>query len=419
MRGQVPRAVRRSARLVVAAVALACGACVSPDADVEAVPGAVVNGTAATTCVFPSCLMGRGCTSTLVHPRLVTTAAHCVQDMQMDGIANVGEAAPFVRTVQRQLCRRPPQYTNANAAGAYDIAFCILREEINDVPIVPVLSACEAAQMIKPGQQVIIAGFGAPNNGRKYWGEVAVTSLRNGAEVLMRGNGVSAGSGDSGGPGYLKMPDGTWRTFGVASRAGGGTSIYTLISAHIAWIEKESGFDITPCYGPDGRWEDGPGCDRFPTDPGGTRNGTWADMCRASPVAKPTRSCPADYMPGDGGPVAPPPRDASAAEAPRPDARADAAPVIPDAAPDLAPPKTPDAPPAAGGAGGGAGGTGGAGETGGAGGGPGPSQPPSKPTGCSCSMERTAPTGAPLALVVLLLLFGRRTVAARARAPRR
>jgi MYXO-CTERM domain-containing protein len=340
--------MKRSAFWAPLLLALAAS-CVGngPDA-VESITEAVVGGQAASTCQWPNCLFGRGCSATLVHPRLTTTAAHCVTDGQMDGVANVGELAPFIKTVQRQICHRPPQYTMASQTGAYDIAFCTLQEAVEGVPIVPVLSACEAEQMIKPGQEIVIAGFGAPNNGKKFFGKMTVTSVRNGAEVLLRGQGVTAGGGDSGGPGYIQMPDGTWRTFGVASRAGGNTAIYTLISAHIPWIEKESGFDITPCHNAAGGWEDGPGCDRIPTDPGGTSNGTWADFCAASPVAKPKATCAADWQPGDGGyvPVAPgsdggatpPGRDAGAggiardgAAPPPPATPEDAAPAAPDA----------------------------------------------------------------------------------------
>jgi hypothetical protein len=347
--------VRAAAFRPIPLVALLAAGCAPPGPDgVESTAQPVVGGQAATTCVWPSCLFGRGCSATLVHPRLITTAAHCVQDNQMDGVANVGESAPFVRTVPRQLCRRPPEYTRASATGAYDIAFCTLREPIDNVPIVPVLSACEAEEMIKPGRSIVIAGFGAPNNGRKYQGRMVITSVRNGAEVFLRGEGITAGSGDSGGPAYLQMPDGTWRTFGVASRASGrNVAIYTLISAHIPWIERQSGVDITPCHGAGGGWEEGPGCDRFPTDPGGTANGSWADFCQASPVGKPMPSCSPDWQPGDGGPIAPPRRDSGADSPPPADAGLppgpDAAlPEYPAGAPasiDTPPPPAPPPPP--------------------------------------------------------------------------
>jgi MYXO-CTERM domain-containing protein len=205
----------------------------------------------------------------------------------------------------------------------------VLQEAIEGVPIVPVLSACEAEQVIKPGRTVTIAGFGAPHNGQKFSGEMTITSVRNGAEVILRGQGITAGEGDSGGPAYVRMPDDTWRVFGVASRAGGNTAIYTLISPHIAWIEKASGFDVTPCHGPTGGWQGGPGCARFPTDPGGMANGSWTDLCAASPVAAPAATCAADWQPGDGGVGGlSPGSDARPADALPADARPDAVPEV-------------------------------------------------------------------------------------------
>ncbi|HXU82737.1 MAG TPA: trypsin-like serine protease [Polyangia bacterium] len=315
-------------------MAVACLAgCVGGEEVVESISSPVVGGQAATTCMWPSCVFGRGCSASLVHPRLTVTAAHCVQDGQMDGVANFGEQAPFARTVQRQLCRRPPQYTMASQTGPYDIAFCLLKEAVEGVPIVPVLSACEAEQVIKAGQPVVIAGFGAPNNGKKYTGKMTITQLRNKAEVLLRGDGMTAGGGDSGGPGYVKMPDGTWRVFGAASRAGGDTAIYTLISAHIAWIEKESGVDITPCHDETGAWQGGPGCGPVLTAPDGTGNGTWAELCQGGPSAMPASSC-GPGRPSDGG-----------AMPSRPDARAaDTATAAADAAPDRAPDLSADDP---------------------------------------------------------------------------
>jgi hypothetical protein len=401
--------------LLATAVVVVNGACVADSEEdlggVEGVSQPVVGGQAATTCMWPNCLFGRGCSATLVHPRLTTTAAHCVQDMQTDGVANVGESAPFAKTVQRQLCRRPPQYTQAGQTGAYDIAFCLLKEPIENVPIVPILSACEAEQMIQVGKSIVIAGFGAPNNGRKFVGKMMITSVRNGAEVFLRGQGMTAGSGDSGGPAYIQMPDGTWRTFGVASRASGNNvAIYTLISQHIPWLEQTSGLDLTPCHNASGGWEDGPGCDRFPTDPGGTANGTYADFCAASPVKKPAPTCAADWQPGDGGiigPLRPGPNGdggreagggAAAADAsvPPPDADvATPAPAPPVQAPDAAPappppaPRPPDAAPA-------------------------PAPPASTPSdvpaaGCSCSLgARGEAPGVWGLMLVALVVIARR-----------
>jgi hypothetical protein len=195
---------------------------------------------------------------------------------------------------------------------------------------------------------VTLVGFGniGPNvssGGRKHMVEVNINQLITGGAEINIGNSTMGGcNGDSGGPAYIKMPDGTWRAFGITSRSGPGgpncrgTGIWGVTSFHVDWIERESGLDITPCHGPGG-WEGGPNCDRFPTDPGGRNNGTWAEMCGATPVAKPAVTCLRGGM-------SPPNTDAGSSPT-TPDARPDVLREAGPTAPPDAAPARPDAEP--------------------------------------------------------------------------
>ena len=223
----------------------------------------------------------------------------------------------------------------------------LLGTEVTDIPIVPLLATCEAKEMLKPGYPVTLVGYGITSangggNGTKRMVTVPINSLSADGTTINVGNATMGGChGDSGGPAYIKMPDGTWRVFGATHGAGpggpdcAGTGVWSVLSASIDWIEKESGLDVTPCHGPTGVWEGGPACDRFPTNPGGA-GGTWAKMCAEQPVAKPMPTCTGVTPPPqpDGGPV-PPPTDA------RPDVKADAGSGN-DTRPDSGP-ATPDA----------------------------------------------------------------------------
>jgi hypothetical protein len=306
------------------AIGIALGACGEQPGDgasiVDRISNAIVGGQEASQCMWPTCLQAGGCTNTLVHPRLVISAGHCLGGASTMGVgsASFGEGSPFARTVMKTKCVRHPNFVyNANV-DPHDVSYCILANEVTDVPIVPVLSACEADEMMKPGQPITLVGFGelspgamgTPANMRnKRWVNTTIASLRLGGHEVVVGT-MSAGSaaGDSGGPAYVQMPDKTWRVFGITSRPANGNAnamgIYTVMSRYIDWIEKDSGIDITPCHDSAGAWVGGPACDKFPTDPGGMSGGTWANGCSAGPVATPAPTC-GGGQPGGAGTTSP------------------------------------------------------------------------------------------------------------------
>src|SRR5262245_9914462 len=62
--------------LVVCPLLAACEEVVEPVAPPEVKRAAVVGGKPVEVCQFPSTVTIGGCTATLIHPRVVTTAAH-------------------------------------------------------------------------------------------------------------------------------------------------------------------------------------------------------------------------------------------------------------------------------------------------------------------------------------------------------
>src|SRR4029077_20211960 len=82
--------------------------------------------------------------------------------------------------------------------------------------------------------------------------------------------------GDSGGPIYMKLTDGThdwgWRVFGSTSSASGNcdcncSTIYVNIAQHVKAIETNERIDVTPCTDALGMWAPGPTCRDFPSAP--------------------------------------------------------------------------------------------------------------------------------------------------------
>jgi hypothetical protein len=267
---------------------VAAAACAAPLPDEPGQTSSpIIGGTAAPTCGWPTTvLVGSGCSGTLVHPRVVMTAKHCLSGSTLPSIS-FGEARGKVsKTVRAAKCYKHPQT---------DFAFCTLPEDIVGMPLVPVMAPCEMSEM-KMGAPIAEAGFGVQNGQQTGFGTkksiegtvVRASATRTTVDVT---SGTQDGEyfGDSGGPVFLRMPDTTWRLIGndLTSPDVNGTnnprvSTYTSVPFHVAWAEQQSGIDITPCHDATG-WNPGPDCKGVPTNPG-AGIGTWDTLCTGQTI---------------------------------------------------------------------------------------------------------------------------------------
>jgi Trypsin len=292
---------------IAAVLGIALAACSSDPSELDApasVQAPIFGGQNATMCQWPTTVLLSGCTGTLVHPLIVTTAGHCGTSHRT---ATFGETrtSPGARSVPIESCR---VYSGPRISGTLnDWAYCKLAMPVTDVPIAPILMGCEAS-ILMPGQKVVVAGFGDNTDngtgfGTKRWVETTINRVDTGRGIQVGGMGKAPCFGDSGGPAYVKLADGSWRVFGIDSSGTGDScgagDLMALIHPFVPWIEQTSGVDITPCTDADGTWNPSAACTGFSLAPDSTGR-TWSNGCAEPITSGPEATC-GPPSGGDGG----------------------------------------------------------------------------------------------------------------------
>jgi hypothetical protein len=287
--------------LVLVAAALPVHAAAPESLDAPTSSPLIAFGEPAVGCAWPTAVSVAGagqCSGTLIHPRVVVYAAHCGGNSKT---IHFGEdALAPARSVTASECRAYPEYAGADDQS-HDWAYCVLDEAITELPVTPPLFGCETA-LLEVGGEVALVGFGADvvgDSGIKRWAATTLVAVTPSNNTTLVGNPNLAGvpsicTGDSGGPAFVQLDDGSWRTFGIASTVVGdcgGYGAHSMLSGALAWIERDSGIDVTPCHAADGSWAPGPACASAYAHPAGLASGSWPDWCSGTSTSDRLRSC--------------------------------------------------------------------------------------------------------------------------------
>lgn len=196
---------------------------------------------------FPSSvyvsLDGARCSGTVVGPTALLLAAHCIgkskaASFQLSGVKYQGR------------CTVHKGWANNETA---DWALCKMNKEIEGISFEKVNTDPSAVAV---GDTVTLTGYGCTvpgrgtggNDGIYRVGEAKVTKTPKGKNYdVITDKGAALCFGDSGGPAFKTMPDGTRVLFGVNSRGNIRTTSY-LSAVHVeeavnfmkAWSEKQN-----------------------------------------------------------------------------------------------------------------------------------------------------------------------------------